>query len=52
MCGVVMVIDSRNWYLCSNIIETITEMKPILKDNGLLVVCEHDVWTDEFHTLI
>jgi ubiquinone/menaquinone biosynthesis C-methylase UbiE len=37
---------------CDNIIETINECKRLLKDDGIIVIIEHDVWTDESNMII
>ena len=35
-----------------NIIKTINECKRILKDDGILVIIEHDIWTDESNMIV
>jgi ubiquinone/menaquinone biosynthesis C-methylase UbiE len=35
-----------------NIIEVINECYRLLKDDGLILLIEHDVWTDDTHMLV
>ena len=37
---------------CNNIIDTINECKRILKDDGIIVIVEHDIWSDYDHMII
>ena len=37
---------------CEDIIKTIKECKRILKDNGIIIIVEHDIWRDEDNMII
>ena len=37
---------------CDDIIETIMECKRLLKDDGIIVIIEHDIWSDNSNMII
>ena len=37
---------------CSDILAVVNECSRLLTDNGFLLICEHDVWTDQTHMLL
>lgn len=37
---------------CENIIETINECKRLLTSSGIILIIEHDIWTDTDHMII